>query len=55
MRFDGTDRVLMVVLNERDGDGENFEAACKRIYKTEFGFLLDTKSIILDDIKVRIF
>ena len=53
MRFEGTDTALMVVTNnEKDGDGENFEAAFKRIYKSEFGFLLDTKSIIVDDIKV---
>jgi len=54
MRFEGTDTALMVVPDERDGDGkEDFEAAFKRVYKTEFGFLLDTKSIIVDDIKVR--
>jgi 5-oxoprolinase (ATP-hydrolysing) len=53
MRFEGTDTALMVVTNnEKDGDGEDFEAAFKRDYKTEFGFLLDTKSIIVDDIKV---
>jgi len=53
MRFEGTDTALMVVPNEKDGDGEDFEAAFNRVYKTEFGFLLDTKSIIVDDIKVR--
>jgi 5-oxoprolinase (ATP-hydrolysing) len=55
MRFEGTDTALMVVTdNEKDGDsdGEDFEAAFKRVYKTEFGFLLDAKSIIVDDIKV---
>jgi 5-oxoprolinase (ATP-hydrolysing) len=52
MRFEGTDTALMVVPNEKDGDGEDFETAFKRVYKTEFGFLLDTKSIIVDDIKV---
>ena len=53
MRFEGTDTALMVVTNkEKDGDGEDFEAAFKRVYKSEFGFLLDTKSIIVDDIKV---
>ena len=54
MRFEGTDTALMVVPNEKDEDGEDFEAAFKRVYKTEFGFLLDTKSIIVDDIKVYI-
>lgn len=54
MRFDGTDTALMVLPNESDGDGtEDFEAAFRRVYKAEFGFLLDTKSIIVDDVKVR--
>ncbi|TFK38363.1 Hydantoinase/oxoprolinase-domain-containing protein [Crucibulum laeve] len=54
MRFDGTDTALMVLPTEKDGDGqEDFEAAFKRVYKQEFGFLLDTKGIIVDDIKVR--
>ncbi|KAF8664849.1 hypothetical protein AX16_000690 [Volvariella volvacea WC 439] len=53
MRFEGTDTALMVLPNEKDGDGkEDFEAAFKRVYKSEFGFLLETKTII-DDIKVR--
>ncbi|KAG2148911.1 Hydantoinase/oxoprolinase-domain-containing protein [Suillus clintonianus] len=54
MRFEGTDTALMVLPNQNDGDGtEDFEAAFKRVYKAEFGFLLDTKSIIVDDVKVR--
>ena len=54
MRFEGTDTALMVLPTEKDGDGkEDFEAAFKRVYKAEFGFLLDTKSIIVDDIKVN--
>ncbi|KAF9005170.1 5-oxoprolinase [Cyathus striatus] len=54
MRFEGTDTALMVLPNDKEGDGkEDFEAAFKRVYKTEFGFLLETKSIIVDDIKVR--
>lgn len=53
MRFEGTDTALMVLPEEKDGDGhEDFEAAFKRVYKSEFGFLLETKSIIVDDIKV---
>lgn len=53
MRFEGTDTALMVLPNEKDGNGkEDFEAAFKRVYKSEFGFLLETKSIIVDDIKV---
>ncbi|KAI0728318.1 5-oxoprolinase [Fomitopsis betulina] len=54
MRFEGTDTALMVLPGATDDDGrEDFEAAFKRVYKAEFGFLLDTKSIIVDDIKVR--
>ncbi|KAI0791315.1 5-oxoprolinase [Abortiporus biennis] len=54
MRFEGTDTALMVLPTEKDGDGhEDFEAAFKRIYKAEFGFLLETKVIIVDDVKVR--
>jgi 5-oxoprolinase (ATP-hydrolysing) len=53
MRFEGTDTALMVLPTDADGDGqEDFEAAFKRVYKSEFGFLLDTKSIIVDDVKV---
>lgn len=54
MRFEGTDTALTVVPVPADGDGqEDFEAAFRRVYKAEFGFLLDTKSIIVDDVKVR--
>ncbi|KAI0086806.1 5-oxoprolinase [Irpex rosettiformis] len=54
MRFEGTDTALMVLPSKRDGDGqEDFEAAFKRVYKAEFGFLLETKTIVVDDIKVR--
>ncbi|KAI0698026.1 5-oxoprolinase [Cytidiella melzeri] len=54
MRFEGTDTALMVLPSPADGDGqEDFEAAFKRVYKTEFGFLLETKTIIVDDVKVR--
>jgi len=53
MRFEGTDTALMVLPERTDGDGkEDFEAAFKRAYKAEFGFLLETKTIIVDDIKV---
>ncbi|KAH8105404.1 5-oxoprolinase [Cristinia sonorae] len=54
MRFEGTDTALMILPTEKDGDGkEDFEAAFKRTYKSEFGFLLETKTIIVDDVKVR--
>ena len=43
----------MVLPHDEDGDGsEDFEAAFNRTYKSEFGFMLDTKNIIVDDIKV---
>ena len=51
MRFDGTDTALMVL--PKPEENEDFEAAFNRVYKSEFGFLLETKSIIVDDIKVR--
>ena len=54
MRFEGTDTALMVLPEKADGSGkEDFEAAFKRVYMAEFGFLLETKAIIVDDIKVR--
>jgi len=53
MRFEGTDTALMVLPDPTDGDGdEDFEAAFKKAYKAEFGFILDTKGVIVDDIKV---
>lgn len=67
MRFDGTDTALMVLQEEKDAkksaketndaqeDEEGgFEATFKRQYKAEFGFLLEEKNIIVDDIKVRL-
>jgi 5-oxoprolinase (ATP-hydrolysing) len=58
MRFDGTDNAIMVLApSANDGSGiqdeTDFEAAFKRSYKGEFGFLLENKAIIVDDIKVR--
>ena len=51
MRFDGTDTALMVLPTIEDGE-EDFLRSFKKTYKEEFGFLLDTKNIIVDDIKV---
>ncbi|KAG5730187.1 hypothetical protein E4T56_gene11688 [Termitomyces sp. T112] len=51
MRFEGTDTALMV-LAASDGN-EDYEAAFYKVYRSEFGFVLETKSIIVDDIKVR--
>ncbi|KAJ3786784.1 5-oxoprolinase [Lentinula aff. detonsa] len=58
MRFEGTDTSLMVLPNpdeklEGENGGEDFLKAFKRVYRAEFGFLLDGKTIIVDDIKVR--
>jgi len=60
MRFDGTDTALMVLPSEslsgnsKNGEHEeDFMAAFRKAYKEEFGFLLDTKNVIVDDIKVR--
>jgi len=54
MRFEGTDTALMILPTKNDGDGkeEDFEAAFKRVYKAEFGFLLNMNRIIVDDVKV---
>lgn len=53
MRFEGTDTSLMVLPQAGDGAGkEDFEAAFKRVYRSEFGFVLETKVIVVDDIKV---
>lgn len=49
MRFDGTDTSLMVL--EKGGEA-SFEVEFKKQYKAEFGFLLEEKNIIIDDIKV---
>jgi 5-oxoprolinase (ATP-hydrolysing) len=51
MRFDGTDTAIMVL--EKEGQGESsFEEEFKKQYKSEFGFLLEEKNIIIDDVKV---
>ena len=53
MQFEGTDTALMVLPVKGDGDGkEDFEAAFRRVYKAEFGFLLEGQSVSVDDIKV---
>jgi len=51
MRFDGTDTAIMVL--EKEGQGESsFEEEFKKQYKAEFGFLLEEKNIVIDDVKV---
>lgn len=67
MRFEGTDTSLMVLLHKdergggngedkgKDGNeeekGEDILKASKRVYKSEFRFLLEEKPVIIDDIK----
>lgn len=50
MRFEGTDTALMVLAEGESG--ADFEGAFKRAYLSEFGFLLEAKTIVVDDIKV---
>ena len=58
MRFDGTDTALMVLPTQEEvlegAEGEDFERAFKRAYRAEFGFLLEGKSVIVDDVKVSV-
>jgi len=50
MRFEGTDTSLMVLPTSEE---EDYLDAFKRVYKSEFGFVLEGKPVIVDDIKVR--
>lgn len=61
MRFDGTDTMLMITVPPSSGSAENdsrekqierFEERFLHDYKHEFGFLLEEKRIVVDDIKV---
>jgi len=53
MRFEGTGHVVDGTSGCKRWDGEeDFEAAFRRVYKTEFGFLLQGQSVSVDDIKV---
>ncbi|BGP43055.1 hypothetical protein JCM10449v2_007070 [Rhodotorula kratochvilovae] len=51
MRYDGSDTSLMT-LAPTDGSLD-FAAAFETAYKNEFGFLLDAKAIMVDDVRVR--
>lgn len=56
MRWEGTDTALMALGSQLRGDEtgpseEDFEEAFRKAYKHEFGFLLENKRIIVDDIK----
>ena len=50
MRYQGTDCALMVSAAEGDGD---FLQAFLHRYRTEFGFVLQNRDVIVDDIRVR--
>lgn len=56
MRWEGTDTALMALGSQLRGDEtgpceDDFEEAFRKAYKHEFGFLLENKRIIVDDIK----
>ncbi|KAG8934128.1 hypothetical protein FRC02_010505 [Tulasnella sp. 418] len=58
MRWEGTDTAIMILGGAPRGDDtsevvEDFEDAFKKEYKHQFGFLLEDKPIVIDDIKVR--
>lgn len=56
MRFDGTDTSVMVTQRSEGtevGREEDFGDNFKKMYKDQFGFLLEGKDIIVDDVKVR--
>lgn len=51
MRYDGSDTSLMT-LAPADGSFD-YQAAFEDNYKSEFGFLIEGKAIIVDDVRVR--
>ncbi|GAA6042425.1 hypothetical protein JCM8097_008446 [Rhodosporidiobolus ruineniae] len=51
MRYDGSDTSLMT-LAPSDGSWD-FQSAFETAYKDEFGFLLDSKAVMVDDVRVR--
>ncbi|BGP19683.1 hypothetical protein JCM10213_001859 [Rhodosporidiobolus nylandii] len=51
MRYDGSDTSLMT-LAPSDGSYD-YQPAFEAMYKDEFGFLLDTKAVMVDDVRVR--
>ncbi|GJN93255.1 hypothetical protein Rhopal_006302-T1 [Rhodotorula paludigena] len=51
MRYDGSDTSLMT-LAPADGSLD-FHTAFEAAYKHEFGFLLDSKAVMVDDVRVR--
>ncbi|RCN23890.1 hypothetical protein ANCCAN_30421 [Ancylostoma caninum] len=56
MRFARTDCAIMVTANYEPQDTDtllNFVRAFKATYKREFGFILEDRDIIIDDIRIR--
>ncbi|VDB96207.1 unnamed protein product [Peniophora sp. CBMAI 1063] len=51
MRFDGTDTALMILPTA--SEGTDYLQAFKRAYRAEFGFVLEAKNVVVDDVKVR--
>ncbi|GAA5881825.1 hypothetical protein JCM16303_006468 [Sporobolomyces ruberrimus] len=51
MRYDGSDTSLMT-LAPSDGSFD-YHTAFETAYREEFGFLLDTKAIMVDDVRIR--
>lgn len=51
LRYEGTDTALMTL--QPEGGGWDFERVFLEKYKQEFGFVLEDKNIIVDDIRVR--
>jgi len=49
LRYDGTDTAIMVV----EPEDKDFRSCFKNIYLREFGFNLENRDIIIDDIRVR--
>ncbi|KAF5507125.1 Uncharacterized protein CGCA056_v013312 [Colletotrichum aenigma] len=55
MRYRGTESALMIIKPEgsKDGDEWDFGTAFVRQHRYEFGFTLDERDIIVDDVRVR--
>lgn len=55
MRYRGTESALMIIKREgsKDGDEWDFGTAFVRQHRYEFGFTLDERDIIVDDVRVR--
>lgn len=53
MRYDGTDCALMITTGESIGTYEDFHGTFLGRYKSEFGFTIHGRDIIVDDVRVR--